>query len=119
MVGSPLQLKVLRSSPIRYLVARKKDRAMPERIIALSQQVSKVATTKVAEVRRVTSRSKILAVNAAIEAARAGEAGVGFGVVAQEINTFSTAINLLTDELQEQLAAKIGELTSLGRTLVS
>ncbi len=92
---------------------------MPERIIALSQQVSKVATAKVDQVRKVTRSTRILAVNAAIEAVRAGEAGVGFEVVAKEINAFSTAINVLADELQEELSAKIEQLTGLGRNLVA
>ena len=92
---------------------------MPERIIALSQQVSKVATAKVDQVRKVTRSTKILAVNAAIEAVRAGEAGIGFEVVAKEINSFSTAINVLADELQDELSAKIDQLTSLGRNLVA
>ncbi len=92
---------------------------MPERIIALSQQVSDVAEARVEEIRRATGRTKLLALNAAIEAARAGEAGAGFRVVASEVNAVSASINALADQLQDQVSAKIGELNTLGRKLVA
>ncbi|HYI97396.1 MAG TPA: methyl-accepting chemotaxis protein [Bryobacteraceae bacterium] len=57
---------------------------MPERIIALSQQLSSVATRRVEDIRQVTRMTKILALNAAIKAARAGESGTGFAIVSSE-----------------------------------
>jgi hypothetical protein len=92
---------------------------MPERVLALSQQVSSVATEKVGEIRRIIRGTKILALNSAIEAARAGEAGVGFTIVSREIGEVSAKIEKLAAELDRQLSDKTEELGTLGRGLVA
>jgi hypothetical protein len=92
---------------------------MPERVLALSTQVSSLATSKVEQIRRVTQSTKILALNAAIEAARAGRAGAGFAIVSREVGAVSERIEKLAEELRNQLAAKTGELNTLGHGLVA
>jgi hypothetical protein len=92
---------------------------MPERVLALSKQVSSLATEKVDQIRRITQTTRILALNAAIEAARAGEAGAGFVVVSQEVGLVSKKIDELTEDLNTQLSAKTSELNTLGRNLVA
>lgn len=92
---------------------------MPERVLALSKQVSSLATSKVSQIRQVTRSTKILALNAAIEAARAGAAGAGFTIVSQEVGLVSSKIEQLAEELEHQLTGKIGELDTLGQKLVS
>lgn len=92
---------------------------MPERVLALSKQVSTLATEKVKQIRHVTHSTKILSLNAAIEAARAGAAGAGFSVVAREVGEVSASIESLADELNQQLDAKTKELNKLGQGLVA
>lgn len=92
---------------------------MPERILALSQQVSELATKKVQEIQTITMSTKILALNAAVEAARAGEAGRGFAVVAEEVNAISQTIHRVTEELQDSLAERVDKLNSLGQQMVA
>jgi hypothetical protein len=92
---------------------------MPERIVALSQQVSAVATSKIEEIRRVTQGTKILAVNAAIEASRAGAAGAGFSIVADEVKAISVTIDSLAEQLHDQVHDKAKELNVLGQKLIA
>lgn len=90
---------------------------MPERVLALSQQVSTIATGRVDEIRRVTRMTKILGINAAIEAARSHNPG--FAIVADEVGSISTTIEQLVERLQSELAEKTGELRTLGTNLVA
>ena len=68
-----------------------------------------VITSKIDEVmsfiKEIADETRLLGLNAAIEAARAGEAGLGFGVVAQEIRK-------LSDD-SKQTVGKIKEFTTL------
>jgi hypothetical protein len=91
---------------------------MPERVVALSEQVSGIATEKVGRIQTVTQRTKLLAINALIEAAHAGDRGKGFAVVAQEVGSVSDEIKELSDSLTSELAPKLDELDTLGRQLV-
>lgn len=56
-------------------------------------------------IKDIADETRLLGLNAAIEAARAGEAGLGFGVVAQEIR------NLSSDS--KQTVGKIKDLTGI------
>jgi hypothetical protein len=92
---------------------------MPERILALSKSVSALATEKVGEIQKVTSTTKILALNALIEATRAGEAGKGFAVVAQEVKTISQKITDIASEMSQKMADQTAQLNDLGQKLVA
>jgi len=90
----------------------------PERIITLSHRVGEIADDKIDLINRITSETKILALNALIEAARAGDAGRGFAVVANEVKAISERITGVAGELSTELAGSIGELKELGQRMV-
>ena len=92
--------------------------AEPERVVALSKEVGKVAAEKIAQINQITSETRTLALNAMIEAARAGAAGRGFAVVAQEVKDVSERVTKIAQELSTGLAGSIGELTALGEIMV-
>lgn len=91
---------------------------MPERVVALAEQVSGIANDKVERIQTVTQRTKLLAINALIEAAHAGERGKGFAVVAQEVGQVSDEIKELSDSLTQELAPRLEDLQALGHQLV-
>lgn len=92
---------------------------MPERIIGLAREVKSLVNSNLSEIQAVTNLSRMLAVNAEIEAAHAGPAGRGFSVVAQEVKRVSDQVSQISAALGEQLAGRVDELESLGRSLVA
>ncbi|MEH3118550.1 MAG: methyl-accepting chemotaxis protein [Methylorubrum populi] len=79
-------------------------------IAELTAEVGRIAHDKVGRIQQITSRAKMLALNALIEAARAGEQGRGFSVVAQEVREIGSAIEALAQELEIGLSGRIAEL---------
>jgi hypothetical protein len=92
---------------------------MPEKILALTKQVSTLATSKVDEIRKITQMTKILSINASIEAARAGDSGAGFAVVAEAVGTVSKDIEAIAEKLQLDLGVKVKELNEVGLHLIA
>ncbi|MFZ4761640.1 MAG: methyl-accepting chemotaxis protein [Alphaproteobacteria bacterium] len=90
----------------------------PEEIIELADQVAGTASSKTTQIGAVTSRIKILALNALIEAARAGDAGRGFAVVANEVKQISADIDGLAREFETEIVSKARELSSVGKSLI-
>jgi hypothetical protein len=90
---------------------------MPERVLALSKQVSAIATSRVEDIRKITRAARILGLNAAIEGARSNNAG--FGVVADEVGNMSGNIARLAEALHDELSAKTVELEELGQKLIA
>ncbi|MBU0724244.1 MAG: methyl-accepting chemotaxis protein [Alphaproteobacteria bacterium] len=90
----------------------------PERIVELTGDVAMVTREKVAAIRAITGRTKMLALNALIEAARAGEMGRGFAVVAGEVRGVSNEIETISNSLESELAQRVDSLQKLGISLV-
>lgn len=73
---------------------------------SMTEQINEVMEL----IKEIADETRLLGLNAAIEAARAGDAGLGFGVVAQEIRK-------LSDD-SKQTVGKIKEFTTLIRKSV-
>jgi len=91
---------------------------MPERVVRIAADVSSLTKAKLGEVAEVATATKMLAINASIEAAHAGADGAGFAVVAKEVGAVADTVKELSEQLNEQLAPLVDELTKLGGTLV-
>lgn len=66
-----------------------------------------MANENTKQIDNLSSRQKMLALNASIEAARAGEAGRGFSVVAEEVQNLSKIMNEASNNIKKAL----GEVT--------
>ena len=80
---------------------------MPERIIALAGEISRLVTHRVNRIQETTATTRLLAMNASIEAARAGEAGAGFAVVADEVRSLAQRSAAAARETAEKIEAAI------------
>lgn len=91
---------------------------VPERILELSERLSKAAADSIGEIADVNREAKMLAINALITAARAGEAGKGFAVVAEEFKRISSNIDEVTLSLQSRVQADLQELSAVGAAIL-
>jgi hypothetical protein len=86
-------------------------------IAGLTGKVRGVANDKINQIQKVTSRVRILALNAMIEAERAGDSGRGFAIVAQEVRGISAEVGNIAATLDAELAAEIAALDRLTRLM--
>lgn len=91
---------------------------MPERLVAISRELTELANSKAKEIQQVTMVTKILALNALIEASQAGEAGKGFAVVAKEVGEVSGRVRTVTDAMQAGMKTKMSEVDRLAKVLI-
>jgi methyl-accepting chemotaxis protein len=68
-------------------------------------------------IRDISKRTKLLSLNARIEASRAGQAGLGFGVVADEIHQLSVQTETATQDISELLQHAWGKLEAVAAHL--
>ncbi|MBW8881496.1 MAG: methyl-accepting chemotaxis protein, partial [Asticcacaulis sp.] len=79
-------------------------------IIAQTTRAKTVTSTKVRDIRAVTGKLRILALNALIEAKHAGDKGAGFSVVADEVRSISGEVEDLARDLGHEIV-KLDGLT--------
>jgi hypothetical protein len=90
----------------------------PEQVVVLAEHVSHLARQKIGDIQAITTRTKMLALNALIEAARAGDSGQGFSVVAGEVKTISSEVEEVATQLEQELVAQATRLERLGRRII-
>ena len=90
----------------------------PERILDLSERLSRVAGELIGEIARVNRAAKMLSINALIVAARAGDVGKGFAIVAEEFKKISTEIDAVAAALESQVRADLDELSAIGGAIL-
>ncbi|MFT4091947.1 MAG: methyl-accepting chemotaxis protein [Asticcacaulis sp.] len=79
-------------------------------IITQTTRTSEVTGQKVRDIRQVTAKLRILALNALIEAKHAGDKGAGFSVVADEVRAISSEVEGLAKNLGDEIS-KLNTLT--------
>lgn len=90
----------------------------PERILELSERLSKVAGSSIGEIAAINREAKMLAINALVTAARAGDAGKSFALVAEEFKRISSNIDEVTLALQSKVQADLQELSAVGASIL-
>lgn len=107
----------LRKGGAERMAMADKGEASLDGILERSNAAKDLTEQKVGEIRAITKRMKILALNALIEAARAGDAGRGFAVVSQEVRGISDEVDALARGLDAELGGQIERLTQLARLM--
>ena len=92
---------------------------VPQRVAALAGEIHAIARERTGSVQTISRNMKLLSINASIEAAHAGDKGLGFGVVAEEINRISKGIDGEVEQLGQQLGDRSQRLVELGGSLVA
>lgn len=79
----------------------------------LTSRVNTVTNQKIREIQKITSRMRMLALNAMIESARAGDYGAGFSIVAQEVRGVGGEVEQVASALEQELVGQVSELERL------
>lgn len=84
-------------------------------IIAQTTRAKTVTSQRVRDIRQVTAKLRILALNALIEAKHAGDKGAGFSVVADEVRNISGEVEGLAKDLGNEIVTLEGLTQSMAQ----
>jgi len=90
--------------------------AMAGRQLVLEQAALQI-TDMVDSIEKISSHTKLLALNASVEAARAGDSGRGFGVVALEVKSLSEQTSATTDQMRSRINTLNSEMTAISKIM--
>lgn len=88
-------------------------------VVSGAVKARSLTETKIAGIRAVTGRLRILALNAMIEANQAGDHGRGFAVVAQEVRAISAEVEALSGDFSTELIREIARLEETARRMAT
>ena len=91
---------------------------MPRRIRSLLTGLSDEVQSYATQSDSIAARTNLLALNAAIEAARVGEAGLGFGVVANEVKALARQARALSGEFRAGVLDRLSATADIAAELV-
>lgn len=107
----------------RSRVLRDATEGVARRLETIRERAAAINTV-VTTITRVADQTNLLSINAALEAEKAGRYGLGFQVVAREINRLSeqtaeatTDIERIVAEMQEAVAEGVGEMAGFSRVM--
>lgn len=93
--------------------------ATPERISQLADTLHTRIKSSIKEIAEINLQARVLSINAQIEAARAGEAGRSFGIVGQEMVSFSNRTQQAAQKLEDESQGLVLELAEISRALAT
>ena len=88
-------------------------------VIESTTKLRTSASQNIDGIRAVTTQLRVLAMNALIEASRAGTAGLGFGVVADEVKAVSASVEKFAETLSKELGGEIASLERQTRAMAT
>ncbi|MDR2889953.1 MAG: methyl-accepting chemotaxis protein [Lachnospiraceae bacterium] len=98
-ISAAMKLVYVQSNTFLYAV-NKNTSEISRNTDEFTQEIGNI-TSALSMINQISSKTKILSINASIEAARAGEAGKGFAVVAKEVGNLSVQTIGFTNEVGE------------------
>ena len=101
---------------VRNSYVSKKNEGLLNRLqsgIEHAAEQIEAANTSTKKIENFSKRQRILALNASIEAARAGDAGLGFAVVATEVQKLAEGMSTTSTEITKELTALNQTITEL------
>ena len=101
---------------VRNSYVSKKNEGLLNRLqsgIEHATEQIEAANTSTKKIENFSKRQRILALNASIEAARAGDAGLGFAVVATEVQKLAEGMSTTSTEITKELTALNQTITEL------
>lgn len=93
--------------------------ATPERISELADTLHARIRGSIKEISEINLQARVLSINAQIEASRAGEAGRSFGIVGQEMVSFSNRTQQAAQKLEAETDHLVLELAEISRQLTT
>lgn len=102
-------VRIVDESAGQVLAIREQIAAFKENAIRINQIIDMV--------KKIASKSGLLALNASIEAARAGEAGKGFAVVAAQIRDLSASTTDSAENVVQYVAELMNGITALSESI--
>ncbi len=85
----------------------------PEYIGQIASSIKSSLNTSIYDIRDLSERTGVIAINGRIEAARSGKEGVGFRIVANEFSKLNDEIAEISVQMQEKISEQVQSLIAI------